>query len=90
MGCGNFPKGDLPKIYNALRIVYPEGLCRHQRGDRRSLIIEVQSDLGKQARVRLPCYGLYRRVYREVWKLLIRKNPIMMPVGEKKTLGRMF
>ena len=81
-----FPKGDLPKIYNALRIVYPEDFVG-TRGGQKELIIEVQSDLGN-SQVRCLAMGSTDGLQRSM-EVIDTENPIMMPVGEK-TLGRMF
>jgi len=74
-----FPEGDLPKIYNALRAV--------KEGTDEIIIAEVQYLIGEN-KVRAVCMtstdGLKRGD-----SVFDTENPIKVPVG-KKTLGRIF
>ncbi len=81
-----FSDGQLPKIYDALHIVYPPDFIG-TRGSTGYLVIEVQSDLGN-SQVRCLAMGSTDGLKRGM-EVRDTGNPIMIPVG-KETLGRMF
>lgn len=72
-----FPKGDLPEIYEALELEGPNG----------TLVLEVQQHLGKNE-VRTVAMGSTDGIPRRV-KVNATGNPIKVPVGPV-TLGRIF
>jgi len=74
-----FPEGDLPKIYNALRAV--------KEGSDEIIIAEVQYLIGEN-KVRAVCMTTTDGLKRGD-SVFDTKNPIKVPVG-KQTLGRIF
>lgn len=80
-----FPKGQLPTLYNAVRIKRPAEM--KEEGESEYLYLEVESELGDN-RVRClamgPAEGLYRGMEVED-----TGQPITVPVGEE-VLGRLF
>jgi len=81
-----FPDGQLPKIYDALQVIYPADFIG-TRGAMDYLVVEVQSDLGNN-QVRCLAMGSTDGLRRGM-EVRDTESPITIPVG-KATLGRMF
>jgi F-type H+-transporting ATPase subunit beta len=83
-----FPSGNLPKIYNALKIVGEKTASREDTGARQmDLLVEVMQQIGEN-RVRCVAMDSTDGLVRGM-KVLDTGSPITVPVGEE-VLGRVF